>query len=59
MLQGSWFLKESFEVESGLFLAAENAALDNASLSHGVRKRYRVYKYMCIYLWGALRIRDF
>ena len=54
-----WFLKESFEVESGLFLAAEDAALDNASLSQGARKGHKACKYMRIYLWTALRIRDF
>ena len=45
--------------EAGLFLGTEDTALDNASLSHGVRKRYRAYKYLRIYLWSALRSRDF
>jgi len=51
-----WFLKEGFEVKSGLFLAAEDAALDNASLSHGARKGHKPYKHMRINLWSASRI---
>ena len=58
-----WFLKESFEVGAGLFLGTEDTRLDNASLSNRVnpwaRRGHRACKYMRIYLWAALRIRDF